>query len=111
MKAPRLLLIVVLAMPCSLAAASGPVSPAPPPELAAVGIGNSASVGSDLRISGVQISVCLTSDVRINFWDPLKIVAATNDYTGTSVDQFYSTAAARPGDSPPFPCCREMSTP
>ncbi|HEX4959924.1 MAG TPA: hypothetical protein VF173_03730 [Thermoanaerobaculia bacterium] len=91
MKARRLLLIVALAMPCSLAAASGPVSPATPPELAEDGISKAASVGSDLRISGVQISVCLTSDVRVNFWDPLKIVAAANDYTGTSEDQFYST--------------------
>ena len=48
-------------------------------------------MGSDLRISGVQISVCLTSDVRVNFWDPLKIVAATNKHAGTSADQFYST--------------------
>jgi hypothetical protein len=78
-------------MPYSLAAASGPVSPATPPELAEDGIGKSALVGSDLRISGAQISVCLTSDVRVNFWEPLKIVAATNDYAGTSADQFYST--------------------
>src|SRR4051794_30199351 len=48
MKARRLLLIVTLAMPCSLAVASGPASPAPLPELAADRIGNSASVGSDL---------------------------------------------------------------
>src|SRR6185295_5560520 len=91
MKTRRLLLIMALAMPCSLAAASGPVSPAPPPELAEDGIGKSALVGSDLRISGAQISVCLTSDVRVNFWDPLKIVAATNNFAGTSADQFYST--------------------
>lgn len=91
MKAQRLLLIVALAMPCSLAAASGPVSPATPPELAEDGIAKAAAVGSDLRISGVQTSVCLTSDVRVNFWDPLKIVAATNNYAGTSENQFYST--------------------
>ncbi len=48
-------------------------------------------MGSDRRISGVQISSCPTSDVRVNFWDPLKIVAAANDYTGTGQDQFYST--------------------
>jgi len=86
---------VALAMPCSLAAASGPVSPAIPPELGEDGIVKSALVGSDLRISGVQISVCLTSDVRVNFWDPLKIVAATNNFAGTSADQFYSTPGGR----------------
>src|SRR5215203_719417 len=91
MKTRRLLLIVALAMPCSLAAASGPVSPAALPEIAEDGIVKSVSVGSDLRISGVQSSVCLTSDVRVNFWDPLKIVAATNNYAGTSENQFYST--------------------
>ncbi len=66
MKARRLLLI--LAMPCSLAAASGPVSPATPPDLVEDGIDKVASVGSDLRISGDQVSSCLTSDVRVNFW-------------------------------------------
>ena len=43
---------------------------------------------TDLRGSD---SSCPTSDVRVNFWDPLKIVAAANDYTGTGQDQFYST--------------------
>lgn len=90
MKARNLLLIVALAMPCSLAAASGPVSPDTPPELAPDGSGK-ALIGNDLRISGVQISECITSDVRVDFWDPLKIIAAANDYTGTSQGQFYST--------------------
>lgn len=81
---------MALAMPCFLAAASGLVGPATPPLLAEDEIVKSASVGSDLRISGSQSSLYLTSDVRINFWDPLKIVAATNNFAGTSATQFYS---------------------
>lgn len=51
-----------------------------------------AAVGSNLRISGAQVTPRSESDIRVDYWDPQKIVAASNNITGGgSQSQFYST--------------------
>ena len=59
--------------------------PTPPPVAAL-------TVGSDLRISGSPPGPRSESDIRINFWNPQQIVAASNEITGSGLQaQFYST--------------------
>jgi hypothetical protein len=51
-----------------------------------------AIVAGERRISGLQTSPRSESDIRVNYWDPLKIISASNNISGTgSQAQFYST--------------------
>jgi hypothetical protein len=51
-----------------------------------------ASVAGEKRISGLQISPRSESDIRVNYWDPMKIVGASNNISGGgTLAQFYST--------------------
>ena len=50
------------------------------------------TVGSNQRISGLQISPRSESDIRINFWNTNKVIAASNDIETSGIQaQFYST--------------------
>ncbi len=52
----------------------------------------SAIVAGEKRISGVQTAPRSESDIRVNYWDPLKIISASNNISGSgSQAQFYST--------------------
>jgi hypothetical protein len=52
----------------------------------------SATVSGELRISGAQSAPRSESDIRVNYWDPTKIVGASNNISGSgSQAQFYST--------------------
>jgi hypothetical protein len=52
----------------------------------------SALVAGERRISGVQTTPRSESDIRVNYWDPLKIISASNNISGSgSQAQFYST--------------------
>ncbi|HEX3532274.1 MAG TPA: hypothetical protein VH988_34875 [Thermoanaerobaculia bacterium] len=63
-----------------------PEKDAPPAEEKA------ATVAGEERISGAQNSPHSESDIRVNYWDPLKIVGASNNISGSgSQAQFYST--------------------
>jgi hypothetical protein len=49
-------------------------------------------IGSNLRISGAQIKPRSESDIRMNYWNTLKIIAASNNITaGGHQGQYYST--------------------
>ncbi|HEX4498820.1 MAG TPA: sialidase family protein [Thermoanaerobaculia bacterium] len=49
-------------------------------------------VAGEKRVSGVQTSSRSESDIRVNYWDPLKIVSASNNISSSgSQAQFYST--------------------
>jgi hypothetical protein len=51
-----------------------------------------ATVTGELRISGAQTTPRSESDIRVNYWDPMKIIAASNNISGSgSQAQFYST--------------------
>ena len=51
-----------------------------------------ATVGSNLRMSGAQTSSRSESDVRINYWDPTKIISASNNISASGMQaEFYST--------------------
>ena len=59
------------------------------------------TVGTNLRSSGAQTSPRSESDIRINYWNPLKIIAASNNISASGQQaQFYSTTAAPPGARP-----------
>jgi hypothetical protein len=52
----------------------------------------SAIVAGEKRISGVQTAPRSESDIRVNYWNPLKIISASNNISGSgSQAQFYST--------------------
>src|ERR1700710_2335 len=52
----------------------------------------SAIVAGEQRISGVQTAPRSESDIRVNYWDPMKIISASNNISGSgSQAQFYST--------------------
>ncbi|HEX4965925.1 MAG TPA: hypothetical protein VF173_34265 [Thermoanaerobaculia bacterium] len=52
----------------------------------------SATVSGEQRISGTQTAPRSESDIRVNYWDPMKIVGASNNISGSgSQAQFYST--------------------
>jgi len=56
-----------------------------------VGISLAATVGANTRISGAQTSPRSESDIRINFWNPSKIIGASNAIvSGGAQAQFYS---------------------
>ncbi|HEY4572928.1 MAG TPA: sialidase family protein, partial [Thermoanaerobaculia bacterium] len=71
--------------------------PGPPdkdaePEFAAELPGKSATVSGEKRISGSQSASRSESDIRVNYWNPLKIIGASNNISGSgSQAQFYST--------------------
>src|SRR3954469_14628615 len=71
--------------------------PGPPgkdaePEFAAEIPGKSATVSGEKRISGSQTAPRSESDIRVNYWNPLKIIGASNNISGSgSQAQFYST--------------------
>ena len=50
------------------------------------------TVGTNLRTSGAQTSPRSESDIRINYWNPLKIVAASNNISASGQQaQLYSS--------------------
>lgn len=50
------------------------------------------TVGADLRVSGLQTVPRSESDIRINFWNPLKVIAASNNIGGSGQQaQYYSS--------------------
>ena len=70
----------------------------------------SASVSGETRISGLQTTPRSSSDIRVNFWDPTKIIAAANNISGggtqaqfrstnTGASWAQSTLALQPGDA------------
>jgi hypothetical protein len=51
-----------------------------------------ASVSGEKRISGAQTGARSESDIRVNYWDPMKIIGASNNISGSGLQaQFYST--------------------
>ncbi len=48
-----------------------------------------ATIGSDLRISGAQSVPRSESDIRINYFDPMKIISASNNITGSGKQVIY----------------------
>lgn len=49
-------------------------------------------VAGEKRISGVQSAARSESDIRVNYWDPMKIISASNNISGSGTQaQFYST--------------------
>jgi len=53
--------------------------------------GEKTTVGGNVRVSGAQTVPRSESDIRINYWNPLKVVAASNNIGGTGQQaQYYS---------------------
>jgi hypothetical protein len=53
--------------------------------------GEKTTVSGNLRLSGAQTVPRSESDIRINFWNPLKVIAASNNIGGTGQQaQYYS---------------------
>ncbi|MEA2236613.1 MAG: hypothetical protein QOC81_1337 [Thermoanaerobaculia bacterium] len=51
-----------------------------------------ATAGTNVRTSGAQTVSRSESDIRINYWDPTKIIAASNNIGGSGMQgQYYST--------------------
>jgi hypothetical protein len=51
-----------------------------------------ATVGSNVRISGAQTSSRSESDIRINFWNPTKVIGSSNNISASGTQaQFYSS--------------------
>jgi hypothetical protein len=56
------------------------------------GLGEKATVGANVRTSGAQTVPRSESDIRINFWNPAQIIAASNNIGGTGQQaQYYSS--------------------
>jgi len=54
-------------------------------------ISDAATVGGNLRVSGAQTSPRSESDIRINYWNPLQIIAAANNISASGQQaQYYS---------------------
>ena len=54
--------------------------------------GVKAAVGSNVSVSGTQPDIRSESDIRINFWDPTKIICASNNIAGSGMQgQYWST--------------------
>jgi hypothetical protein len=52
----------------------------------------SANVGPDFRLSGAQTSPRSESDIRVNYWDPSRIVSASNNiHGGGTLAMYYSS--------------------
>jgi hypothetical protein len=53
--------------------------------------GEKTTVSGNVRVSGAQTVPRSESDIRINFWNPLKVIAASNNIGGTGQQaQYYS---------------------
>ena len=53
---------------------------------------NGGTAGTNVRTSGAQTVSRSESDIRINYWDPSKIIAASNNIGGSGMQgQYYST--------------------
>src|SRR5213079_1787049 len=51
-----------------------------------------ATAGTNVRTSGAQTASRSESDIRINYWDPSKIIAASNNISGSGTQgEYYST--------------------
>ncbi len=49
-------------------------------------------IAGEKRISGLQTASRSESDIRVNYWDPMKIISASNNISGSGNQaQFYST--------------------
>lgn len=57
---------------------------------AAEGLPEAATVGANLRISDPR-KIRAESDIRINFWEPQKVIAAANDLSAGNQAMFYSS--------------------
>jgi hypothetical protein len=56
------------------------------------GLSEKATVGANVRTSGAQTVPRSESDIRINFWNPAQIIAASNNIGGTGQQaQYYSS--------------------
>ena len=52
----------------------------------------SAAVSGEKRVSGAQTSARSESDIRVNYWDPMKVLGASNNLGASGAQaQFYST--------------------
>jgi hypothetical protein len=52
----------------------------------------SASISGEQRISGLQTTPRSESDIRVNYWDPMKIIGGSNNISGSGMQaQFFST--------------------
>jgi hypothetical protein len=70
----------------------GPPDRDAPPEAGEEALSKAASVGGEKRISGLQTSARSESDIRVNYWDPAKIIGASNNLGASGAQaQFYST--------------------
>jgi hypothetical protein len=70
----------------------GPPDPDASPELDAELPAKTATVGGEKRTSGAQTAPRSESDIRVNYLDPMKIIGASNNISGSgSQAQFYST--------------------
>jgi hypothetical protein len=50
------------------------------------------TLGSNLRVSGLQTAPRSESDIRVNYWNPSKIIAAANDIESSGIQaQLYSS--------------------
>jgi hypothetical protein len=56
------------------------------------GLPEKTTVGANVRISGAQTTSRSESDIRINYWNPAKIIAASNNIGGSGQQaQYYSS--------------------
>jgi hypothetical protein len=53
---------------------------------------HAATAGSNLRTSGAQTASRSESDIRINYWNPAKIIAASNNIGGSGTQGMYYSA-------------------
>ena len=69
-----------------------PEKGAAPGEEALAATTRTATAGGEQRISGAQTAARSESDIRVNYWDPTKILGASNNISGSGYQaQFYST--------------------
>src|SRR5262249_31061064 len=50
---------------------------------------NTASAGTNVRISGAQTASRSESDIRINYWNPSKIISASNNIASSGTQGVY----------------------
>ncbi|MBW8878925.1 MAG: hypothetical protein JF614_28590 [Acidobacteria bacterium] len=66
--------------------------PGPPEKDAPPTREKAATVAGEERTSGLQAGPRSESDIRVNYWDPMKIIGASNNISGSGTQaQFYST--------------------
>jgi hypothetical protein len=62
------------------------------PDLLEMSLPSKASVSGEVRTSGAQSSPRSESDIRVNYWDPQKIISASNNISASGMQaQFFST--------------------